>query len=81
MKASGGHSMYLTEERSTCARMVNKYCKEEPLLTSRMPLNPEDDDLFHAMADGLILIHLLNFVEKDTIDMRTVNKQATPNIY
>lgn len=34
----------------------------------------KNQDLFDAMSDGMMLIRLLNLMEKDCIDMRTVNK-------
>ena len=39
------------------------------------------DDLFHACSDGMVLIHLINHIEKDSIDMRTVNTGSNINIY
>lgn len=33
------------------------------------------------MSDGMMLIRLLNLLDKDCIDMRTVNKGANLNIY
>jgi len=47
----------------------------------RLPINPENDDLFHACSDGMLLIHIINHIEKDAIDMRTVNKGGNLNIY
>ena len=44
-------------------------------------MDPDNEDLFTAMSDGMVLIHLLNYIEKDVIDMRSVNKMSNPNIY
>lgn len=44
-------------------------------------MDPTSDDLFHVMSDGMILIKLLNLVEEGLIDMRTVNKGKSLNIY
>lgn len=41
----------------------------------------ESDDLFHVMSDGLVLIRLLNEIEKDSIDMRTVNIGSNLGIF
>jgi len=64
----------LEEERSICARFVNKKCKDVELLQDRLPMDPNNEDLFTVMSDGMVLIHLLNMIEADTIDMRMVNK-------
>jgi hypothetical protein len=53
---------------------VNKKCKDVELLQDRLPMDPNNEDLFTVMSDGMVLIHLLNMIEADTIDMRMVNK-------
>lgn len=55
--------------------------KDDPDLADRLPIDPESDDLFHAMSDGLILIKLLNEVEEGRVDMRTVNKGSSLSIF
>lgn len=50
-------------------------------MTERLPIDPTNDDLFHACSDGMVLIHLLNHIDKDSIDMRTVNKGNNLNVY
>lgn len=63
------------------SRTINKLFKDDPDLADRLPIDPESDDLFHAMSDGLILIKLLNEVEEGRVDMRTVNKGASLSIF
>ena len=55
------------------ARTINRVCKDDPLLQERLPIDPTNQDLFHGCSDGMVLIHLINHIEKDAIDMRTVN--------
>ena len=38
-----------------------------------VPINPENDDLFHSMEDGIILCKLINLAQENTIDFRAVN--------
>lgn len=61
--------------------MINKTFKDDELLQDRLPMSVDSEDLFHIMSDGLVLIRLLNVIEKDTVDMRTVNKGSNLNIY
>ena len=63
------------------ARTINRECAEDALVTERLPINPDNEDLFHACSDGMVLIHLINHIEKDAIDMRTVNTGSNINIY
>lgn len=79
--AVGSTHTYLIEERSVFSRMINKELKDDELLKDRLPMNVDSEDLFHIMSDGLVLIRLLNRIEKDLIDMRTVNKGSNLNIY
>lgn len=46
-----------------------------------IPLNPENDDMFHSMEDGIILCKLINKAADNTIDMRAVNMKKNMNIY
>ena len=63
------------------ARTINRNCKDDALLAERLPINPDGDDLFHACSDGMFMIHMLNHIQPDSIDMRTVNTGSTLNVY
>lgn len=76
-----GHHTYLLEEKSVFSRTINKLFKDDEDLKDRLPIDPESDDLFHVMSDGIVLIKLLNKVEEGRVDWRTVNKGSSLNIY
>ena len=67
---AGSQSIYLQEEVSTFARMINKTLKDEQALSDRLPMDPDGDDLFDACSDGLVLIYLLNIIDPSMINMR-----------
>ena len=46
-----------------------------------IPINPENDDIFHALEDGVILSKLINAGAEDTVDFRAVNMKKNLNIY
>jgi plastin-1 len=79
--AVGAQHTYLVEERNVIARLWNKYLEDDEYVKDRFPMVAESDDLFHVMADGLVLIRLLNEIEKDSIDMRTVNLGSNLGIF
>lgn len=79
--ASGSKQTYLLEEVSMIARAINRTCKDDDLLKERLPINPDNDELFHACSDGMVLIHLVKHIDPDLIDMRSVNKGSNMNIY
>jgi hypothetical protein len=74
-------SVYLDEEVSTFARAITKELADIPEIAERLPINPDNADLFDACADGILGLHLLNKIEEDRIDFRVVNKGANLNIY
>ena len=61
------------EDVSVYARTINKLLKDRPEVKEIVPINPEGDEFFHKMYDGMAGIALLNMVEEDRIDVRTVN--------
>jgi plastin-1 len=79
--AVGAQHTYLVEERNVVARLWNKYLEDDEYVKDRFPMVAESDDLFHVMADGMVLIRLINEIEKDSIDMRTVNIGSNLGIF
>ena len=66
---------------STFSRSINKELADVEEMKERLPIDPDSADLFDAVSDGMIGLHLLNKLDPDRIDMRTVNKGANLNIY
>ena len=71
--SAGSQSMYLQEEVSTIVRVINKTLKTEEALNDRLPMDPDDDDLFDACSDGLVLIYLINKIDPNMINMKQVH--------
>lgn len=74
----GAMSSYSNEEVRTYANLFNSVLAKDPYVGGRFPLDPNSDDLWHAMSDGLLFICLLNYIQKDSVDMRTVNLKKKP---
>ena len=55
--------------------------KQDEDVKEVIPINPESDDLFHVMEDGIVLCKLINQAQDHTIDMRAVNMKKNMNIY
>jgi len=77
----GSHHTYLLEEVRTFTRLINFTLKDDEDVKDRIPMNPDEDDVFHVLEDGVVLCKLINAAVPDTIDMRVVNKGANINIY
>ena len=46
-----------------------------------VPINPDNDDLFHTMEDGIVLCKLIKLCQEDAIDFRAVNNKKNMNVY
>lgn len=76
-----GKHVIREEEVSAMSFMINNNFAETeiPEIAERIPIDPDSEDLFPQMADGLLLIHLTNKIDPEAIDLRSVNKYG-PNM-
>ena len=58
----GGTHSYLIEEKIGFTKVINEVLKGDEMLASVIPMNPETDDIFHCMEDGIILCKLINSI-------------------
>ncbi|KAM9377070.1 plastin-3-like [Pholidichthys leucotaenia] len=63
------------QERFAFANYINSTLESDPDCQHVLPINPNTDALFKAVADGIVLCKLINFSVPDTIDERTINKK------
>ncbi|XP_049898121.1 plastin-3-like [Epinephelus moara] len=63
------------QERIAFANYINLSLEKDPDCQHVLPINPETEALFKAVADGIILCKLINLSVPDTIDERTINKK------
>ncbi|KAM4702355.1 LOW QUALITY PROTEIN: plastin-2 [Discoglossus pictus] len=69
----GTQHSYSEEERCLC-NWINK-ALEDPDCKHVIPMNPDTDDLFNAVGDGIVLCKMINLSVADTIDERAINKK------
>jgi hypothetical protein len=62
-------------------KLINENLKNDTMLSEVIPINPDNDDLFHVMEDGIILCKLINLIQENCIDFRAVNTKKNLNIY
>lgn len=60
MGESGFTHSYLIEERICFAKLINEMLGHDEDVKEVIPINPENDDMFHAMEDGIVLCKLIN---------------------
>lgn len=52
----------MIEERVTFAKVINNALKDDEDLKDILPMNTENDDIFHLLDDGMLLIKLMNTI-------------------
>jgi len=71
--ASGGAHSFSEEEKISFVDHINSSLRDNPIVKHLLPLNPDNNSLFPACKDGLLLCALINDAVKDTIDVRALN--------
>jgi hypothetical protein len=77
----GGTHSYSVEERSTFARLINHFWSNDEDLKDRLPMNTEDETLFHVFDNGVLMCKILMLLDPDCIDSRAINRQQNMNVY
>ena len=72
--ADGAMSTYSLEERSTFAKIINLILKDDEDCQDRIPINTEDDSLFHVFDNGLLACKLLLQIDPECLDARALNR-------
>jgi hypothetical protein len=54
--------------------MVNQILEKDEDCQDRIPMNSEDDTLFHVFDNGILLCKLLLHIDENCIDLRALNK-------
>ena len=72
---------YSIEERHTFASVINVLIKDEESLADRLPMNPEDDSLFHVFDNGVLVNKLMLKLDENCIDARAINTKTNMNVY
>uniref|UniRef100_A0AAX7U8F3 Plastin-2 n=1 Tax=Astatotilapia calliptera TaxID=8154 RepID=A0AAX7U8F3_ASTCA len=72
---TGTQHSYSEEEKVAFVNWINKALEKDPDCKHVLPMDPNTNDLFTAMGDGIVLCKMINLSVADTIDERTINKK------
>uniref|UniRef100_A0A3Q2NPS1 Lymphocyte cytosolic protein 1 (L-plastin) n=1 Tax=Fundulus heteroclitus TaxID=8078 RepID=A0A3Q2NPS1_FUNHE len=72
---SGTQHSYSEEEKVAFVNWINKALEKDPDCKHVLPMDPNTNDLFTGMGDGIVLCKMINLSVPDTIDERTINKK------
>ncbi|MEE6471166.1 hypothetical protein FKM82_009200 [Ascaphus truei] len=71
----GTQHSYSEEEKVAFVNWINKALEKDPDCKHVIPMDPDTDDLFKAVGDGIVLCKMINLSVADTIDERAINKK------
>ena len=69
------------EERAAYSRVINSYLGNHPICKKYLPINPDSNEVFDRIKDGVLLCYLINEAAEGTIDERVINKKDNINIF
>ncbi|XP_034358446.2 plastin-3-like [Arvicanthis niloticus] len=81
LSSEGTQHSYSEKEKYAFVNWINKALENDPDCRHAIPMNPNTDDLFKAVGDGIVLCKMISLSVPDTIDERAINKKKlTPFI-
>ncbi|CAN6922708.1 unnamed protein product, partial [Brassica oleracea] len=89
---SGGHSSSFLKastttllhtinqsEKGSFVQHINRYLGDDPFLKQFLPLDPDSNQLYELVKDGVLLCKLINVAVPGTIDERAINTKRVLN--
>ncbi|XP_029462363.1 plastin-3 [Rhinatrema bivittatum] len=75
LSSEGTQHSYSEEEKYAFVNWINKALENDPDCQHVLQMNPNTNDLFKAVGDGIVLCKMINLSVPDTIDERAINKR------
>ncbi|XP_048883294.1 plastin-3 [Brienomyrus brachyistius] len=75
LSSEGTQHSFSEEERFAFVNWINSALEKDPDCKHVLPMNPNNNSLFKAVGDGIVLCKMINLSVPDTIDERTINKK------
>ena len=69
------------EERTAYVKVINSSLADDPICKKYLPIDPESNEIFDRIKDGVILCKLINKAQEGTIDERVINTKENMNIF
>ncbi|CAD8150458.1 unnamed protein product [Paramecium pentaurelia] len=80
-KGDGFHHTYSQDEVSSFCDHINYYLKDDKDVADILPLDPETNDMFVKVGDGILLCKIINLAQNGAIDPRAINVKKPLNIF
>ena len=69
------------EERTAYVKVINSSLADDPVCKKYLPIDPNSNEVFDRIKDGILLCKLINKAQEGTIDERVINTKKNINIY
>ncbi len=83
--SKGDNSMqfqtFSEEERTAYVKVINSSLADDPICKKYLPIDPDSNEVFDRIKDGVILCKLINKAQEGTIDERVINTKENMNIF
>ncbi|XP_024005291.1 fimbrin-1 isoform X2 [Eutrema salsugineum] len=66
-------------EKGSFVQHINRYLGDDPFLKQFLPLDPDSNELYELVKDGVLLCKLINVAVPGTIDERAINTKRVLN--
>ena len=80
-KGDNGIQTFSEEERAAYAKVINAELADDPVCKRYLPIDPDSNDIFDKIKDGVLLCKLINKAQEGTIDERVINTKENMNIF
>ena len=70
----GAERSYAQEEVTGYVNHINSILSGDPDLKGILPINPDGDEFFHKLDDGILLCKMVNMAQAEALDERTITK-------
>ena len=69
------------EERAAYVKLINETLADDEVCKKYLPINPDSNDIFDRLKNGVILCKLINKIQENTIDDRVINTKDNMNVF
>ena len=82
-KGDGGfqYHTFSEEERTAYVKIINSFLADDPVCKRYLPIDPNTNEIFDRIKDGVLLCKLINRAQEGTIDDRVINTKEKMNIF
>ena len=75
------YQSFSEEERTAFVKVINSALLDDPVCKKYLPIDPDTNEIFTMLKNGIILCKLINKAVEGTIDERVINVKDNMNVF